>query len=91
MKQRGSFFFGPTKPFTPSELARAWSAHRDEWLARAAEYRTQEAAFSLLDELSVYADGAGFAMVPYIVKGFGMTDVAAADLLAAWEVARQSE
>ena len=59
-----SFFYSPTEPFTPTELERAWEVHRDGWLTRAANSRTQKDAFALLDQLGAYADGGGFSMIP---------------------------
>ena len=91
MRQRRSFFYSPTQPFTPTELERAWEVHCDGWLFRAANSRTQKDAFALLDQLGAYTDGGGFSMLPHIEKGFGMDKAAAMDLLTNWEIDRQQE
>ena len=62
--------------------------HREGWLARAANSRTQRDAFALLDQLGAYADGAGFSMIPHIEKGFGVDKKAAMRILANWEIDR---
>ena len=89
MKLGRSLFYSPTEPFTPTELEQAWEVHRESWLARAANSRTQKDAFALLDQLGAYADGGGFPMIPHIEKGFGLNKIAAMDLLANWEIDRQ--
>ena len=80
-----------TLPFTPEEMERAWLVHKNSWLARATESRTQQAAYSLLDQLATYAESAEFSMLPIIEEGFGLTAEGAAELLAEWELNRQSQ
>ena len=91
MRLRRSFFYFPTEPSTPTELERAWDVHRQGWLARAANSRTQKDVYALLDQLGAYADGGEFSMIPHIEKGFGLDTKTATDLLTNWEIDRQRE